>query len=146
MKALLLRSVFTIAFETSVAIVTTIRTFQALRISGPWSVQKHRLIYLIFEEGILYFSLISILTTASVILDIRAPTGFLQQFLDGLTLPLSGALTARFILHLRAWNSNQSNVYTVSTTEGTDEQQGGKEGDSVCRFYHESENFDMEAT
>ncbi|KIK60994.1 hypothetical protein GYMLUDRAFT_997512, partial [Collybiopsis luxurians FD-317 M1] len=47
----LLRSVFTIAFETSVAAITTIRTFQALKVGGPWRSQKHRLVYLVLEEG-----------------------------------------------------------------------------------------------
>ncbi|KAJ3718941.1 hypothetical protein C8R42DRAFT_739921 [Lentinula raphanica] len=46
-----LRSFFMIAFETSVVILTSIRTIQALRAGGPWRSQRHRLIYLIFEEG-----------------------------------------------------------------------------------------------
>ncbi|KAJ4470096.1 hypothetical protein J3R30DRAFT_3222873, partial [Lentinula aciculospora] len=46
-----LRTFFMIAFETSVAVLTTIRTFQALRAGGPWKSQKRRLIFLIFEEG-----------------------------------------------------------------------------------------------
>jgi hypothetical protein len=50
-KASLLRSIFTIIFETSVAILTTFRTFQALRVGGPLSKQKHSIIYLVFEEG-----------------------------------------------------------------------------------------------
>ncbi|KIK61933.1 hypothetical protein GYMLUDRAFT_42360 [Collybiopsis luxurians FD-317 M1] len=115
--ATLLRSLFTIAFETSVAIVTTVRTLQALSVGGNWKTQKHRIVYLIFEEGILYFCTISILTIASVILDLRAPTGFLQRLLDGLTLPLSGALTARFILHLRAWQNKQQNVHFITTVQ-----------------------------
>jgi len=115
--ATLLRSVFTIIFETSVAIFTTVRTVQALRAGGPWKSQKRRLVYVIFEEGILYFCIISVLTIASVILDLRAPTGFLQRLLDGLTLPLSGALTARFTLHLRSWRDKQSGIFIISTTD-----------------------------
>jgi len=121
--ATLLRSVFTIIFETSVAIFTTIRTFQALRAGGPWKSQKRRLVYVVFEEGILYFCTISVLTIASLILDIHAPTGFLQRLLDGLTLPLSGALTARFILHLRSWRDKQSGVFIISTTHETELEQ-----------------------
>ncbi|KAH7878920.1 uncharacterized protein C8R40DRAFT_1037324, partial [Lentinula edodes] len=47
-----LRSFFMIAFETSVVLFTTIRTFQALRAGGPWRRQRHHLTFLIFEEGI----------------------------------------------------------------------------------------------
>ncbi|KAE9399230.1 hypothetical protein BT96DRAFT_1103880, partial [Gymnopus androsaceus JB14] len=53
--ATLLRSVFTIIFETSVAIFTTVRTVQALRAGGPWKSQKRRLVYVIFEEGTVIF-------------------------------------------------------------------------------------------
>ncbi|KAJ3967645.1 hypothetical protein EV361DRAFT_929529 [Lentinula raphanica] len=115
-----LRSFFMIAFETSVVILTTIRTIQALQVGGPWKSQKHRLIYLIFEEGILYFCIVTVLTIATVILDLRAPTGFLQRLLDGLTLPLSGAFTARFILHLRAWRRKHAGVYFISTVQDPD--------------------------
>ncbi|KIK61918.1 hypothetical protein GYMLUDRAFT_42342 [Collybiopsis luxurians FD-317 M1] len=140
--AYLLRSLFTMAFETSVAVITTIRTFQALRVGGPWKRQKYRLVYLVFEEGILYFCTISFLTIASVILDLRAPTGFLQQFLDGLTLPLSGALTARFILHLRAWHGKHSGVHIISTFQQPEE---GHQGD---RFLPQNDSniVDSEAT
>ncbi|KAJ3992494.1 hypothetical protein F5050DRAFT_1788344 [Lentinula boryana] len=126
-----LRSFFMIAFETSVACLTTIRTVQALRAGGPWKSQRHRLMFLIFEEGVLYFCVVSVLTTASVILDIRAPTGFLQRLLDGLTLPLSGALTARFILHLRAWQAKRAGVYVISTARSHGEPQGNA-GFSSC--------------
>ncbi|KAH7878937.1 uncharacterized protein C8R40DRAFT_689263 [Lentinula edodes] len=43
----------------------------------------------------------SVFTTTSVILNFRAPAGFYQRLLNALTLPLSGLLTSRFILHLR---------------------------------------------
>ncbi|KAJ3718942.1 hypothetical protein C8R42DRAFT_723454 [Lentinula raphanica] len=42
----------------------------------------------------------------------RAP-----RLLDGLTLPLSGAFTARFILHLRAWRRKHAGVYFISTVQ-----------------------------
>ncbi|KAJ3745741.1 hypothetical protein DFH05DRAFT_1047861 [Lentinula detonsa] len=112
-----------IALETSVVLFTSIRTIQALRAGGPWKRQRHRLVFFIFEEGILYFCIATALTIATVILDLRAPTGFLQSLMDGLTLPLSGAFTARFILHLRAWRQNQSGVYIISTIQNQGESQ-----------------------
>ncbi|KAJ3801736.1 hypothetical protein GGU11DRAFT_768102 [Lentinula aff. detonsa] len=137
-----LRSFFMIAFETSVACLTTIRTVQALRAGGPWKSQRHRLMFLIFEEGVLYFCVVSVLTTASVILDIRAPTGFLQRLLDGLTLPLSGALTARFILHLRAWQAKHAGVYVISTARSHGEPQ---ENASFSSSSSDSRIVDVEA-
>ncbi|KAJ3760223.1 hypothetical protein EV360DRAFT_40232, partial [Lentinula raphanica] len=115
-----LRSFFMIAFETSVVILTTIRTIQALRVGGPWRSQKHRLIYLIFEEG---KGLISDITRRQMFNNLFPGilyfwyTGFLQRLLDGLTLPLSGAFTARFILHLRAWRRKHAGVYFISTVQ-----------------------------
>ncbi|KIK61922.1 hypothetical protein GYMLUDRAFT_165318, partial [Collybiopsis luxurians FD-317 M1] len=66
----LLRSLFTIAFETSVAVITTVRTVQALRAGGPWKSQKYRLFYLMFEEG-------KVLTIVSLCHLIQALTGIL---------------------------------------------------------------------
>ncbi|KAJ3745725.1 hypothetical protein DFH05DRAFT_1523993 [Lentinula detonsa] len=86
-------------------------------------------------------SFMSVFTTTSVILDFRAPVrvsrnvilykihifatstqaGFYQRLLNALTLPLSGVLTSRFILHLRKCEHNLSAlervaVETVNTT------------------------------
>ncbi|KAJ3907263.1 hypothetical protein F5879DRAFT_544472 [Lentinula edodes] len=132
-----------IAFETSVVLFTTIRTFQALRAGGPWRRQRHHLTFLIFEEGILYFCVVAVLNTTSVILDIRAPTGFLQRLLDGFTLPLSGAFTARFILHLRAWQDKNAGVYIISTVEPR--QQVRVLHDGIPLSSSDAMNVDVEA-
>ncbi|TCD61731.1 hypothetical protein EIP91_007998 [Steccherinum ochraceum] len=71
------------------------------------------LTYLVFEQGVLYFSIISLFTVTAIILNFRAKTGFLQSLLNALTLPLSGLLAARFILHMRAFDSNQTNPTSV---------------------------------
>ncbi|KAK7685441.1 hypothetical protein QCA50_011304 [Cerrena zonata] len=117
-----------VVFEYSAAILTTVRCIQELRLLGmPWREHKTGLYYLIFEQGILYFSFISLLTTAAVILNFRAPvrkrtryrfnkslshiifltqSGFFQRLLNAMTLPLSGLLTARFLLHLHCLDGN----------------------------------------
>ncbi|KAJ8095158.1 hypothetical protein PM082_010380 [Marasmius tenuissimus] len=81
--------------------------------------------YLIFEEGLVYFCLISFFTVATFILKLRPPVsrfglhmaqrtqtllttnkaGPYRDILNAFTLPLSGILTARFILDLKGWNS-----------------------------------------
>ncbi|KAE9406268.1 hypothetical protein BT96DRAFT_915496 [Gymnopus androsaceus JB14] len=97
-----LLSILMVIFEFSSAILVSVRciqTFKELRRAdgrprrGFWDLH--------FEQAILYFSFISIFTTASVILDFRASAGFYQRLLNALTLPLSGLLTSRFILYLR---------------------------------------------
>ncbi|KAH6884660.1 hypothetical protein BKA70DRAFT_1339483 [Coprinopsis sp. MPI-PUGE-AT-0042] len=47
---------------------------------------------------------VSILSVAVLILNFKWKTGYLSRLLNGLKLPLSGFLTARFMLRLRAWD------------------------------------------
>ncbi|KAJ3817354.1 hypothetical protein F5880DRAFT_1618353 [Lentinula raphanica] len=70
---------------------------------------------------------------------------FLQRaprLLDGLTLPLSGAFTARFILHLRAWRRKHAGVYFISTVQ--DPQVRGSEH-RVPEFSPPSSGIDLES-
>ncbi|KAL4255636.1 DUF6533 domain-containing protein [Pleurotus pulmonarius] len=80
------------------------------------------LINLIFEQGVLYFSIISLFTTAAVILNVEAPAGFFQRLLNAYTLPLSGLLTARFLLHIRAYE--RSNSLGAQTKSGAEHPSG----------------------
>ncbi|KAG7098066.1 hypothetical protein E1B28_000040 [Marasmius oreades] len=115
MEANTLLSILMVVFEYSSAILTIIRSIQAFRAGGPWRNQKSGFLYLIFEQGVFYFSVVSLFTTGAVVLNFRAPAGsFFQRFLNGLTLPLSGLLTARFLLHLRRWESEHSHSATVN--------------------------------
>ncbi|KAJ3777706.1 hypothetical protein FB446DRAFT_784034 [Lentinula raphanica] len=102
-----------------------------LRCTGPSSIPIEPIKGfwdLTFQQGILYFryssrviiwqvlviqrnsSFMSVFTTTSVILNFRAPAGFYQRLLNALTLPLSGLLTSRFILHLRKCEDNLSTL------------------------------------
>ncbi|KAL0570703.1 hypothetical protein V5O48_011254 [Marasmius crinis-equi] len=113
----LLRSLLTIVFETSSALLITIRTVRSFRAYGaPWQSGRKNVIYLIFEEGLVYFGLISIFTVATFILKLRAPPGPFQDILNAFTLPLSGILTARFILDLKAWSSRDQDEDSEITT------------------------------
>ncbi|KAG7444420.1 uncharacterized protein BT62DRAFT_241618 [Guyanagaster necrorhizus] len=118
----LLLSIFLVVFEYSSAILMTIRSIQALRIGGPWSIQRRRLIYVIFEQGMFYFCVVTLFTKAAVVLNFVAPAGFFQRPLNALTLPLSGLLTARFLLRLRAWEHKQSTLMTSSNQRTSSNQ------------------------
>lgn len=39
-------------FEFCSAILTTFRSVQAFRVSGPWKTQKGGFLYLVFEQGV----------------------------------------------------------------------------------------------
>ncbi|KAK0488670.1 hypothetical protein IW261DRAFT_1639051 [Armillaria novae-zelandiae] len=147
----LLLSILLVVFEYSSAILMTIRSIQAFRISGSWNMQRQRLLYVIFEQGRsqhsgwywdpsyahfffrylllqvsfdrLYYtfetqaegdSVVTLFTTAAVVLNSVASAGFPRRLLNALTLPLSGLLTARFLLQLRAWEHKQSALVTGS--------------------------------
>ncbi|KZT19847.1 hypothetical protein NEOLEDRAFT_1141458 [Neolentinus lepideus HHB14362 ss-1] len=101
-----LLSILMVVFEFSSAVLTTLRSVQAIKSNGlPLKEQKRGFFYLILEQGVLYFCIMSIFTLTTVILNFLT-TGFFQRLLNALTLPLSGLLTARFLLHLREWQEN----------------------------------------
>ncbi|KAI3619971.1 mannitol-1-phosphate 5-dehydrogenase [Moniliophthora roreri] len=107
-------------FHTSSALLITIRTIKAFKAYGPLGTKKSNILYLIFEEGLTYFCIISIFTIATFVLKLRAPPGFFQDILNAFTLPLSGILTARFILHLKVWKEKESFKMTGRDEEGND--------------------------
>ncbi|KAL1726344.1 hypothetical protein EV714DRAFT_219549 [Schizophyllum commune] len=53
------------------------------------------------QVGLFYYCAVSLFTVTALILNYAAPKGFFQRLLNAFTLPISGLLTARFILHLR---------------------------------------------
>lgn len=95
-------------FEISTVGLTTYRSIQALNVYGPWWKQERSFTYLIFEQGVLYFCVVTGLTITSLGLNIAIPGGFLQRLLDAYTFPLSGLMTARFLLHLRKWQAKRA--------------------------------------
>ncbi|KAJ7653437.1 hypothetical protein B0H17DRAFT_1163611 [Mycena rosella] len=95
-------SILMVIFESSSAFLTTTRCVMAFREGG--GMKNQGIMFILFEQGILYFYTISIFTTAAVILNYP---GFFQRLPNAFTLPLSCILTARFILHLREWEAVQ---------------------------------------
>ncbi|KAI0759360.1 hypothetical protein BC629DRAFT_1657167 [Irpex lacteus] len=103
-----LLSILVCVFESFATILTTVRCVQAVKAAGSLRSQKHTITVTILEQGQHRFSnshrLVSCFTVAAIILNFRAPAGFFQRLPNALTLPLSGLLTARFLLHMRAWD------------------------------------------
>lgn len=115
----LLLSILMVIFEYSSAILTITRSLMAFKV-GRRKGRSKGLINLIFEQGVLYFSIISLFTTTAVILNVEAPAGFFQRLLNAYTLPLSGLLTARFLLHIRAYEDKErSRAMAAQTRTGT---------------------------
>ncbi|TFK34969.1 hypothetical protein BDQ12DRAFT_668977 [Crucibulum laeve] len=103
-----LLSIFMVIFEFTSALLTVIRSVQALNVGGSWKFQRGGFTYLVLEQGILYFCGVFMFTLASLILNIKIPGGFLQRLLNAFTIPLSGLFTARFLLNLRKWEVRHS--------------------------------------
>ncbi|TEB33537.1 hypothetical protein FA13DRAFT_1789954 [Coprinellus micaceus] len=81
--------------------ITSARTTSA---SGTFSWNRKGLVYLIFREGLLYAGFVSLFTTSAMVLVYTTPPGsFAQRSLNALTLPISGMMSVRFLLHLRQW-------------------------------------------
>ncbi|KAF9457793.1 hypothetical protein BDZ94DRAFT_1337822, partial [Collybia nuda] len=99
-----LLSIFMVIFEISSATITTSRAIQALRVSGPWGAQKKGFMYLLLEQGTHSLNSPFSNTTYSI-RQASCISRFLQRLLNAITLPLSGMMTARFLLHLRKWEA-----------------------------------------
>ncbi|KAF4616561.1 hypothetical protein D9613_008738 [Agrocybe pediades] len=100
-----LMAILVVVYEVLSAGFVTSRAFQALKIRKDIKTHAKRLDFLILQQGILYFCFVSIFTSSKLVLLYTARSdSYVQRLLNGLTLPISGLLTARFILHMREWN------------------------------------------
>lgn len=114
----LLLHILVVVFESSAAILTIAHMIRTKEY-GPLGKResRRRLIAVVLEQDVLYFSIISIFTTATVVLNVEAPAGFIQRMLNAFTLPLSCLLVARFLLHIRAWEEKQQFLVDNSNTQ-----------------------------
>ncbi|KZV72530.1 hypothetical protein PENSPDRAFT_663670 [Peniophora sp. CONT] len=117
-----LLSIFVCIFEGLATLLTLAQTAQAalMRNRKPGQMLEA----LLAEQSVLYFALISGFTVGATVLNFKAPGGFFQRLLNAFTLPLSGLLTARFLLLLRA-----QRPYKPSARLGHEEQ--GEGGASI---------------
>jgi len=64
---------------------------------------------LVIRDGLLYFFSVSFFTVGTLILLHTAPEGSIfQRLLNPFTLPVSGLVTARFLLHLREYEHERT--------------------------------------
>ncbi|KAL1741735.1 hypothetical protein HDZ31DRAFT_44791 [Schizophyllum fasciatum] len=98
---------------TMMQCVPAVREQRRMRTSGIF---QRTLIIAIFEQGIAYYCSVSVFTVTALILNYVAPKGFPQRLLNAFTLPISGILTARFILHLRTM-AGQDVIMSQASTE-----------------------------
>jgi len=111
-------------FEIFSAALTTFRSIQALNVNGQWWKQKKGFNYLVLEQGLLYFCVVTVLTVSSLALNIAIPGGFLQRLLNAYTVPLSGLMTARFLLHLRKWEAKRDAFNLSAANAGNRDETG----------------------
>ncbi|KAJ4470094.1 hypothetical protein J3R30DRAFT_3538155 [Lentinula aciculospora] len=117
----IVRSLLTIVFETLSATLIFIRSFQAYKSGGLYS-SEHGFTYILMQEGAVYFCVVSLFTVATFVLKLCTKSQYLHDLLNAFTLPLSGLLTARFLLHLRAWNKTRCTTVSCATALDIDSQ------------------------
>ncbi|KAF9531958.1 hypothetical protein CPB83DRAFT_760614, partial [Crepidotus variabilis] len=101
-----LLAAMTTAYEVLSALVTTVKGCSDLRVDGKWRSKERRLTYLIMKQGLLYYGFVSLFSiTALVLPNIKSLNGtFFERLMGALTIPVSGMMTARFLIHLRVWD------------------------------------------
>jgi len=74
---------------------------------------------LMLREGLFYSIFVTGFTASAMILNYAAPLGsFWQRLLNALTIPISGLMSARFLLHVREWKDCSAGG-TDSTDQST---------------------------
>ncbi|KAJ3876991.1 hypothetical protein F5051DRAFT_409810 [Lentinula edodes] len=130
----LVRSFLTIIFETLSATLILIRSLQAFRRGGSYF-NQYKLIHFLMQEGAVYFCIVSLFTIATFVLKLSTESKYLHDLLNAFTLPLSGLLTARFLLHLRAWNKARSSATTaIDIDPGQNEPDPDWHASSISSF------------
>jgi len=108
-------AILTLLFELVSTILATYKALTTLRTLGPVHEQKKSLLYVVMQQGLLYFGLISLFGLGNVILlyipSFRGTS--LERSLSALNIPLSGLMTARYILCLREWEKERSGRFTM---------------------------------
>ncbi|KAF9566583.1 hypothetical protein CPC08DRAFT_719902 [Agrocybe pediades] len=120
-----------VVYEVLASMLTLYRGWQALCIRVDLKDGKNKLEYLVVKEGVLYFSFVSMFTlSALVMLNVAQNGSFIQRLLNALTLPISGMMTARFLLHLREWQHKAAYMSEVGPDEPLEFRQPTAESDT----------------
>jgi len=113
-----LLSVFTVVYEL---LATALMAYGCHRsmIASSFKAQKNGLAFFMLKEGLLYSGFVTFFTTTAMILNYGAPLGsFFQRLLNALTIPISGIMAARFLLHVR-----ERQQHDVHVTHGMTDSQ-----------------------
>lgn len=113
-------AVVMVAFEVMSAVLSTVRCVQALRETGGIRSERNvsSFMYIILEQGIMYFVIAAGFTITSVVLNFTADNGTFQQRMpNAFYLPMTCSLTARFLLYLRSWESKNARDGAGKTIE-----------------------------
>ncbi|KAF5341868.1 hypothetical protein D9611_001859 [Ephemerocybe angulata] len=94
-------SVLIVVYELLSTALLAYGCFRSLRIAGNFKWDKKGLFFLILQEGLLYTGFVTAFTTATMILTYLG--SFASRSLNALTLPISGMMMARFLIHVREW-------------------------------------------
>ncbi|KAJ3777692.1 hypothetical protein FB446DRAFT_108601 [Lentinula raphanica] len=79
----------------------------------------------------MYFCVVSLFTVATFVLKVSTQSTYLHDLLNAFTLPLSGLLTARFLLHLRAWNKMRSASESQTATPDIEQRAAISDASSI---------------
>ncbi|TFK32579.1 hypothetical protein BDQ12DRAFT_772956 [Crucibulum laeve] len=109
-----LLSIFTVIFEILSTIFTTFRTVQAMRVAGNWKLQQNTLSFLILQQELTHYLYSAVTGFNTAVLILNFASSFFSKLLNALTVPLSGVMTARFLLHLREWEDKKNAHYSAA--------------------------------
>ncbi|TRM56068.1 hypothetical protein BD626DRAFT_521015 [Schizophyllum amplum] len=112
-------SIMIVVFEFSSTALTTYRCIPAMRERQTPDAFKRTLGAAMLQQGLMYYCAVSLFTVTTLILNYVVAAGFLQRLLNAFTLPISGILTARFILHLRSIAGQDVMSSQVDTGDAT---------------------------
>ncbi|KAF6755345.1 hypothetical protein DFP72DRAFT_1008758 [Ephemerocybe angulata] len=109
-------SIMTVIYELLSTICLAYGCLRSMKKTAPTGRGKSKfgwdtrgLVFLMLREGLLYTGFVSLFTTSAMILVYTTkPGSFAQRSLNALTLPISGMMTVRFLLHLREWQKGSA--------------------------------------
>ncbi|KAJ3511736.1 hypothetical protein NMY22_g15556 [Coprinellus aureogranulatus] len=95
-------------YEVSAWLLAVLRAWRTVREDVKfWDNPKQSLNYIIFSQGLTYISAVFLLSMLSITLNFQVNLIF-TRMLNSVKVPLSGVLTARFLIQLRKWESKRT--------------------------------------
>ncbi|KAF9522172.1 hypothetical protein CPB83DRAFT_899848 [Crepidotus variabilis] len=102
-----LLAIITAVYEILSALVTTIRCYQILKITETLQSTRKTLTHIVLHQGLLYIACVTVFTVGTIAL-YNVEGAMFAPLLNAFTLPISGMMTCRFLLHLREWEHSSS--------------------------------------